>query len=353
MLIRTPSIGIDIGSSAIKIVELSGNSPKKLRSIGIELIPPGAIADGFIQDTSAVEISLKNLIKKLNLRTRGRRAALSLGGSSVIIKKVYFPNKSEEELIDLIEAEAEQHFQHDLNDLYFSWNTLDAPSKSEEVPIVLVGVKKELLEQHISVIKTANMKIGITDCDVFSLSNMFQYNFGSVNGLTVISNVGASSTQVSIINNGNYLYYRDIPIAGNHYTQALETSLNIGYENAESLKIDASGSSPSSKQVGEIINVINDQLVQEILATIDFFFQNGEAPLDASSIDRIFLTGGGSRTLGLSAAIAASLQVPVQILNPFYKIEIPKKFDRNNILFHGPIYGIGVGLSLRELDEST
>ncbi|MCB9228791.1 MAG: type IV pilus assembly protein PilM [Deltaproteobacteria bacterium] len=354
MFFNSSLLAIDIGSSAIKVVEMSGKTEKKLINLGMELIPEGAIVNGSIQDAAIVTKSLRRLLRRLKIRVSGRKTAISLGGSSVIIKKINYPNKDEIELADMIEAEAEQHFQHDLNELYFTWNLLDSSEHAEERSVIMVAVKKNLLDQYISVIKNAGLKIAVIDCDVFSIFNMFEYNFGAVDGLIAIANIGASSTQVTLSGNGQYLYTRDISIGGNTWSKSIASSLNTTLHNAESMKIAAGEGDISSAVLHQdSMKKITDQLANEIQVTIDYFFQSNDAPAGLSKVQAVFLTGGGARTPGLDATIASTLNIPVTIVNPFHKVKIPKKLPMDHILSQGHIYSVAVGLSMRSQDDYT
>jgi len=198
------------------------------------------------------------------------------------------------------------------------------------------------------------MRCGVVDCDVFSTSNMFEYNYGVVPGLAAIINVGASTTQVSVVAGGEYLYTRDVPIGGDEYTYQISEVLGIDQGNAETLKVAASlGDNSAPQELQQVIGDLNDQLVSEIQMTLDYFSQSGEVSLEDSKMNNLFLTGGSSRVLGLDAALAAAVQVPVQILNPFQNIEVnPKKFQMNYILMQGHLYGVAVGLGMRAMSDN-
>lgn len=175
MFFNRSLIAIDIGSSAIKVVEMRGGSQKKLAAIGSEALPRGAIVDGMIQDAASVETVLADLLGKLGIRTMGRRAAISLGGSAVIIKKVNFPNTGDDlELADLVEVEASQHFQYDTGDLYYDYHMISPHPESTERSVILVGAKKSIVDTYIGVVKATGLKIGVVDCDVFAQANMFE-----------------------------------------------------------------------------------------------------------------------------------------------------------------------------------
>jgi type IV pilus assembly protein PilM len=357
MLFNRPLIAIDVGSSSVKVVEISGKGDRKLRAIGLELLPEGSVVDGVIQNQNIVESVVKGLIKKLKIITTGRRAAISLGGSSLLIKKVGFPPMaSSAELHEQIFYQAEQHFQHDLDELYFDYSEISKlPDHTGNIPVLLVGAKREVVEQYLAMVKSLGMKIGVIDCDAFSVSNMFEYNYGTVDALIAMVNVGASATQVSLLSRGEYLYTRDISLGGNDYSNRVMGVLGVDRTNADSLKVAASmGDDSIPAALSDVINEVNQQIVSEVQMTIDYYIQNGDGPPEFNKVSHVFLSGGGSRTLGLDAAVAAALQIPVQITNPFHRIEVnPRRFQMDYILSQGHLYGVAVGLALRGMNDNT
>jgi type IV pilus assembly protein PilM len=348
-MLNRPFVAIDIGSSAIKVVELGGAKQKNLRALGLEVLPAGAVVDGMIQNQDAVEGVLRELLKKLKIGTRGRRAALALNGSSVLIKKVQVQVK-DNELAEQVYYEAEQHFQADMAEIYFDYTELPpAAGETGGQPVLLVGAKREMVEQYIALVRSVGMRTGIVECGVFSAANMFEYNYGVVEGLTAVVNIGASITQVGLVANGDYVYTRDIAIGGEEYSRRIMEVLAVDRDNAETLKVAVSqGDGSVPHELHKVLGELNEQLVAEIQVTIDYFFQSGEGAAKGGGLTSLFLTGGGSRILGLDAALAAALQIPVQIINPFQRVEVnPKKFQMDYILMQGHLYGVAVGLGLR------
>ncbi len=354
-MLNRPLVAIDIGSSAIKVVEMTGQKQKKLRAIGLELLPPGAVVDGVIQNQEVVENTLKDLLKKLKIRTSGRRAALSLSGSSVLVKKVNVAAKNAD-LAEQVYYEAEQQFQADMAEIYFDFTELEpaAGAPGPDQPVLMVGAKREMVEQYIGVMRSVGLRTGVVECSAFSVSNMFEYNYGVVEGLTALVNIGAALTQVSLVAHGEYVYTRDIAIGGEEYSRRIMELLGVDRPNAENLKVAVSqGDGSVPEELHKVLGEINEQLVHEIQVTIDYFFQSGDAAGREAGLTSIFLTGGGSRILGLDAALAAALQIPVQIVNPFQRVEVnPKKFQMDYILMQGHLYGVAVGLSLRAMGDN-
>ena len=238
-MLNQPLIAIDFGSSAIKVMELSGRGQKKLRAIGLETLPAGAIVDGVIQAQEDVENTLSALLKKLKIGTRARRAAISLGGSVVKLKRIDVPVSADADIGEQVFYEAEQHFDLDISEIYFDfWKLTPGPNENGEQPVLLVGAKRDTVEQYVSCLRGAGLRTGVVDCDVISASNMFEYNYGVVDGLVALINIGASNTQVSILSNGVHMYTRDVAIAGEDYTNQISDALGMERDSAEALKVD-------------------------------------------------------------------------------------------------------------------
>lgn len=351
-MFKRPLIAIDVGSSAVKIVELSGGQSKKLLTMGMEIMPQGAITDGNIDNPELVAEVVRNLLKRLKISTRGRRVALSLGGSSVLIKRVMI-GVSENTLEEQIYYDVQQHFQVDPAEIYFDYVILGSAEPGKETPVLLVGSRRELVENYIAMVHALGMRAGVIECDVFSVSNMFEFNYGVVEALSAIVNVGAMVTQVALLSRGEYVYTRDIAIAGEEYSRRIMDALGCDRTSAEALKIGASlGANDVPPEVGQIITEINEQLVSEVHLTVDYFMQSGDS--QSGPLASVFLTGGGARALGLDAALAAVMQVPVQVVNPFQRINVnPRKFNVDTIMQQGHVYGVAVGLGLRALGDKV
>jgi type IV pilus assembly protein PilM len=343
-------IAIDIGSSAVKVVELGGSAQqRKLKALGLELLPQGVVVDGAILDVDAVTGALRSLVRRLRLATVQRRAAIGLSGSGVFIKKVRILPTKDSTIEDQVVYEAEQQFQHDIADLCTDFYQMGPPLASGEVQMLLVGAKRDVVDQYLGIVNNLGLRTGVVDCQVFSIANMFEFNYGTVESIVGIVNVGASSCQLSLVSKGEYLYTRDIPIGGDEYTRRIMEIMNVDRENAEALKISASSMDAGTPaELSTIIQETNEQLVSEIQGTITYFFQSGEAPADAAGISHLFMTGGSSKVSGFDAALAATLQLPVQIVNPFHRIEVnPRLFPTEDVMAQSHIYGVAVGLAMR------
>ncbi|MBM4252080.1 MAG: type IV pilus assembly protein PilM [Deltaproteobacteria bacterium] len=351
-MFKRPLIAIDVGSSAIKVAELAGGKQKKLTTLGLETLPLGAVVDGVVQDNLIVEQKLKELLRKLKIRPRGRRASFCVSGSAVLIKRLEIEAKEGSELAEQVYFEAEQQFQADMSDIYLDFFVLGKAKDGNAQSVLVVGARRETVEQYITILHRIGMRAGVVECDAFSIANMFEHNYGKIDGLSAILKIGASASQVLLMQGGEYVYTGDVPMGGEEYTRRIAEALGVDRENAEALKIAASsGSGNLPPEAGKAIAELNDHLVADVQVAIDYFVQGAGGGAVVSSV---FLTGGGSRILGLDAAIAAAMHVPVQIINPFQQINIDaKKFKMEQLLNQGAVYGVTIGLGLRSMGDQA
>lgn len=357
-MFERPLIAIDIGSSSVKVAELAGVGRNKLVSMGLELVPNDSVSDGFVRDEDAIITAVKTLFKKLKIKPFARRAALSLGGSSVLIKKVSVDKTgSDQDINEIAYYEAEQHFQHDLADLYLHHHEFTTSIRNSKglSSLVLVGARREIVEQYISITRAVGLRVGVIDCDIFAIYNVLEKNFGVIDDVTAIVNIGAATTQVVLVASGEYLFSHDIQIGGDTYTQKLMDVLGVEHENAETIKLAASQNPGEvTGEVHAVLDELNSSLSSEVRTIVDFFLSSDESPVQASGVSQIFLSGGGSKTLGLPESMAQVFQTQIQILNPFQNIKInEKKFQNDYITEQGHLHSVSIGLACRRTNDAN
>jgi type IV pilus assembly protein PilM len=248
-----------------------------------------------------------------------------------------------------INFHASQAFQVDLTELYYDYVNMGPSLRSDQdVDVLLVGARRELIEQQVSLVKSAGLLPAVIEAAPISLTNMFELNHGVVDGLIALVAVGASHTQVSFIDNGRFLYSYESAIGGETYTLALMQALNMDRDTAEALKISlANNRADLSPEIERIISDTNNLVVADIRQICSFFAASADAE-GVGSAKFVFLSGGASRTFGLDAAIAAALGVPVMFANPFQRIDVnERKFRLEDVMALSPMFGVSVGLCLR------
>ena len=353
MLFKKPMLSIDIGSSSIKAVEISGGKQKKLRNLGLELLPRGAIEAGVVKEPEVVFKVFKTLVDRLKLVSRNRRIAISVSGVSTLIKRVAVSLNEDDDTNEALYEEAKQQFHSNLEDMYFRHQEIESSFVDEgHRAFILVAAKIATVEHYVELMHRVGLKVGIIDCDVFCLANMFDYNYPVADALTMAINVGASTTQVIFLYNGEFLFSREFFVGGNDISERIAEQLHVDFDNAEALKISASmGDQSIADRVRSSIQEVNAQIAAEINTTLSYF-QSEEMSGRFAKVDHIFMAGGAASTLDLGTTISGVLKAPVQLINPFQRIDIkPSGIDMDYIMTQGALFGISMGLGLREIGE--
>ncbi len=344
-------IGLDIGSGAIKLVQLRRDGGGyKLQNFGIKLLDSELVVDGTIMDTERVVSVIKSLLAEHSIKEK--EVAFSVSGHSVIVKKIQLPVMSEEELNESIKWEAEQYIPFDVNDVNIDFHIFEQPEGEEltdQMDVLLVAVKKEKLTEYTTLITEAGLHPSIVDVDAFTLENMFGSNYEAMEGeIVALVDIGASVMNINITKGGTFAFTRDISIGGNRYTETIQREFNVNYEQAEKAKRGEAVDGIDAEMLQSIINLLNDKIISEVLRSFDYF----KTTSTNEEIDRILMSGGGSKASNLVPSLSEQSGIPVEMANPFKRIEISEKiFDLDYIKEMAPLASVGVGLALREVGD--
>src|SRR5712692_7082677 len=342
---QKPLVGLDIGSSSIKAVELKGsNQGYELVSCGLEPLAQDTVVDGAIMDAPLVAGAITNIFEQQKIKTKSVATAVS--GHSVIVKRVTLPAMTEEELYDRIQSEASQHIPFDIADVNLDYQLLE--SVDTQMEVLLVAVKKDKILNHTNVLAQAGKAPTVVDIDAFALQNCFEMNYDPEPSQTVaLLNMGASVMNINIVRGGVPLFTRDVSVGGNQYTDALQKELDLSFEGAERLKKGESIAGVADDHRATILRSVSDILILEIQKTFDFF----RATASGENIQRIYLAGGTARVPGLVELLREEFAMPVEELYPFRKIvPNPSRHSEDQIREMGPRLAIAVGLALRSFD---
>lgn len=340
-------LGVDIGSSTIKIAELeSSRKGYELSSFGVMPLARGIINSGEIVDPLNVGQSIKQLISSM----RSKRFAVVSGlfGSAVIVKKISMPKMDPSLVAEQIKWEAEQYIPFDINDVTIEYKILKSSASNETMDILLVAAKQDLVFRYIEAIEAAQLKLEAIDINGFGLANCFEFNYGVQPGVIGLLNFGAASTNFVVVDNGEVVYCRDILIGGFNYTNDIMQTMNISYEESEALKISASMGQEVPAEVNTQIVSTNEHYVEEVKSSLEFF----SAASGNLAVTRFYVTGGGIFVPGLVAAVSKGTNIPYEVLDPFLKIS----FNRKNLSAEyieqiRPMSAIAIGLGLRKAGD--
>ncbi len=342
-------IGLDIGSSAVKLVELKERKGDySLVRLGLEALSPEAIVDGSIMDSSLVV----DAIHKLNDETKVRASqfATSLSGHSVIIKKIQLPRMSEDELAESIQWEAEQYIPFDINDVRMDYVVLseDDPG-SEQMEVLLVAVKRDKVNDYQSVISQTGKTPSLIDIDVFAIQNAYEINY-DLDPLKVVAliNMGAGVTNINILARGNTVFWRDITFGGNQFTESLQREFNLSFEQAESLKRGETVGSYTTTEARPVLDTVSEEMASEIQKTFDFF----SATSSEGPVEELVLSGGCALTANLLQVLRDRFGVPTELLDPLRRVHYKEsEFDADWLRSISPRLAVAIGLGIRKVGD--
>lgn len=342
-------IGLDIGSSSIKLVELGeSKSAYRLQNLGIAPLPPEAIVDGALMDSVTIIDTIRALIS--NTKAKTKDVITSVSGHSVIVKKITLPLMSDSELEESIQWEAERYIPFDINEVNIDFQIFGSSSENPEVmDVVLVAAKKDIINDYVSVIIESGLNPVIIDVDAFAIENMLSVNYEVEKDETVaMANVGASITNINILKNNMTAFTRDIFKGGNQITEEIQRQLHIDYEEAEKIKVGSKIDATSQSIIQEVLKSASESLAIEIGNSIEFF----QSTTTYEKISKLYLSGGGSKIKDFDIVLQQQIGIPVEIVNPFKKIEYSEKnFDLEYLREIGPMMAVGVGLATRKVGD--
>jgi type IV pilus assembly protein PilM len=254
---------------------------------------------------------------------------------------------SDQELAGVIQTEAAQHIPFDISDVSIDYQIL-SDNGGPTMDVLLVAVKKDKILNYTNVLSLAGKSPAVVDIDAFALQNCYEYNYQPGPGATVaLLNLGASVMNINIVKGSTPLFTRDVSVGGHQYTDSLQKELDLSFDDAESLKLGKKVGTVSEDAKMPILQQVTEIIVLEIQKTFDFF----RATATGEHIERIYLAGGSSQVPGLIEGLRQEFSLPVEILNPFQRIEPPIGTGADLADHNAGQMAVAVGLALRSFDE--
>ena len=342
-------VGLDIGSSAIKLVELKERKGEfHLQRLGVEPLSPEAIVDGSIMDSSLVV----DAIHRLNDQTKVKNTsyATSLSGHSVIIKKIQLPAMPEAELADSIQWEAEQYIPFDINDVRLDYVVLsEGEPGRDNMEVLLVAVKRDKVNDYVSVISQTGKAPAVVDVDAFAVQNAYEVNYDlDPRKVVALINMGAGVTNINILARGTTVFWRDISFGGNQFTEALQREFNLSFQQAEGLKHGETVDRYSAADARPVLDTVSAEMASEIRKTFDFF----SATSSEGPVDELLLSGGCALTPNLLQVLRERFEVPTELMNPLRRVHFKESdFDGEWLRSIAPMMAVAVGLGIRKAGD--
>jgi type IV pilus assembly protein PilM len=339
---RTESFGLDIGSSAVKAVQLrEAGDGYELHGLGIVRLPPDTIADGTIKDPPTVIAAIKRAVADAGIIAR--EAVIGICGRELIIKKIEIPEVPDKELAGAIQLEAEHHIPFAADEVFIDHHVVGR--RGNVMDLILVAVKKAKVVEYAGVVQDAGLLPVVVDVDGFAVENQYEVNaLERTEEAVALIDIGATVMKTNVMRNGASIFARDIPFGGNRYTEAIASALSLSFEQAEAAKL-GSGGDPAA--IATAVESVSRELALEVQRTFDYFASTAES----ERIGKIVLSGGCAQLPGLTEYLSSTWGVPVETAHPFNRIDPGRYAD--DVTGAAPSLAVAVGLALRRAGDKS
>lgn len=346
-----PLLGLDISSSAVKLVELTANGKEgyRVERYAIEVLPKDAVSDGNIANLDAVVDAVKRAWKRLGTSTRN--VAMALPASAVITKKIIVPAGLRDEDLEVqVETEANQYIPFSIDDVNLDYQVLGpAPSVPDEVEVLIAASKKERVEDRVAVAEAAGLKAVVIDVESFATLAAFelierQLPEGGKNQVIALVDIGANVMNLTVMRNGQQVYAREQAFGGSQLTLDISRHYGMAVEEAELAK--RSGNLPEGYE-SELLNPFMENLALEVSRSLQFFFTSTQF----NQVDHVVLAGGCAVIPGIDEVVATRTQFNTLIANPFANMLLSDRVRARNLLADSSSMMVACGLALRRFDS--
>ena len=346
-----PLIGLDISSSSVKMVELSGDGKLGYRvdRYAIEPLPKDAVADGNILNLDGVADAIRRAWKRMGTSTKA--VAMALPGSAVITKKIIVAaGLREEELEVQVESEANQYIPFALDEVNLDFQIIGpAPNSPSEVEVLIAASKKDKVQDRVAAAELAGLKAVVLDVESYaSLSafEMIQEQFPEDGEVQVVAliDVGANVMNLTVLKSMQQIYSREGAFGGGQLTQDIARTYGMSPEEAEAAK--RAGNLPENYET-DLLGPFAESLALEVSRALQFFFTSTQY----NKVDRIFLAGGCAAIPGVDEVVAAKVQTPTIVANPFANMVLSDRVRAKQLTADASALMVACGLAFRRFDE--
>jgi type IV pilus assembly protein PilM len=345
-------IGFDIGTYAAKalLLNIKGkgkNYSVSLDGLGMSQMPPGVMSqweDQPIPARTAMGAAMRSLVKLCKLR-RGRFAALSLSGETMIIKKITMPVATQKELKQSLALEAEQYIPYPINDVNIDGHILSTDDRYGQMSVLLVAARKEVVSNYIQAVSlTKVLKPAVIDVDSLAFYNAFDFVYPNSRENVILVDIGASLIHITVLSEGLPHTIKEESVGGQRMTEEIEDAFGLPPDQAEAIKL-GTVEAPDKGEVNDIV----DRLVSNWLAAIERSIDSIRSEIQEYNPTKIILAGGCANLLGLADQVQNHFSVQTEIFNPLKFVKYnPKKFDPGYLEYVGPQMAVSFGLAIRK-----
>lgn len=343
-----PLIGVDISSTAVKLLQLSQAGGRyRVEHYAVEPLPPNAVVEKNIVEVEAVGEAIKRAFARSGARTKF--ASASVAGSAVITKIIPMQaDLSEDDLEGQIMAEAQQYIPYPLEEVSLDFEVLGPVKDNPELMNVLLAASRtENVDVRVAALDVGGMTAKVVDVEAFAMENAYKLLADQLSvpkdATVAVVDIGATMTTLSVLKNQRTIYTREQVFGGKQLTDEVMRRYGLSYEEAGMAK--RQGGLPESYEI-EVLEPFKEAMVQQISRLLQFFF----AGTEFSKVDQVVLAGGCASIAGVAEMVEEQLGVPTIVANPLAGMSLSNRVQAQTLAQDAPALMIACGLALRSFD---
>jgi type IV pilus assembly protein PilM len=347
---RQAVIGIDVSSSACKVLELSQQDGHlRVERYAVEPLPQNSVVEHAITEVEQVAQAVERAVKRSG--TRCKYAAVAVAGAHVITKTIRMPaNLNDADLQTQIEMEADHYIPYPLDEVNMDYQVLGpAEDNPEEIEVLMAACRKEIVDDYVAVIQAPGLSPAIVDIETYAMENAYaliaeHMPGGGMEKTVGVLDVGATTTNINVVHNNRSVYSRDHTFGGRQLTEEIQRRYGLSYEEAGLAK--KQGGLPDNYQT-DVLRPFMEAMCQEAMRALQFFYSS--SPFN--SVDQVLLAGGCAQIPGIDEMVAARLGVPAMVANPFASMSLASRIKPQMLANDAPSLMISCGLAMRSFDQ--
>jgi len=342
-------IGIDVSSSACKVLELSkADDHIRVERYAVEPLPQNSVVEHAITEVEQVAQAVERAVKRSG--TRCKHAAVAVAGAHVITKTIKMPaNLSDAEMQTQIEMEADHYIPYPLDEVNMDYQVLGASEdNADEMEVLMAACRKEIVDDYVAVIEGPGLTPAVVDIETYAMENAYSLIAehmpgGGMEKTVAILDIGATTTNINVIHNNHSVYSRDHTFGGRQLTEEIQRRYGLSYEEAGLAK--KQGGLPDNYQT-DVLRPFMEAMCQETMRALQFFYSS--SPFN--SVDQLLLAGGCAQIPGIDEMVAARIGVPAMVANPFASMSLASRIKPQMLASDAPSLMISCGLAMRGFD---
>ena len=346
-------LGLDISSTAVKLLELSMNSGRggmryRVEAYGVEPLPPNSVVEKNIADVDSVGQAIKKVVKRSGSKLK--QAAVAVSGSAVITKIITMPaSLSDAEMESQIQLEADQYIPYPLEEVNIDFEVLGISEKNPEmVDVLLAASRSENVDDRVAALEIAGLSAAVVDVEAYAMENAFSLIIDQIpdyndDWAVAIADIGATITTLNVLHNGKVIYTREQNFGGRQLTEEIQRRYGLSHEEAGMAK--RQGGLPDN-YVPEVLDPFREAMAQQVSRSLQFFFSSSAY----NNVDHVVLAGGSSSIPGVDDLLEQKMSTPTIVANPFANMSVASAVKPQSLSNDAPALMIACGLALRSFD---